>query len=283
MSKLFKIAIVIILLALLFPPYLPAQEGRGDGRVGGTVKDKEGNPIPEAKVTLKILSGVSSGARKMLGGSLSTSFEAQGKSTEKVVEGFYLETLSDKKGRWGIFGFATGEFKLTAEKEGYAPIEQIVRLTQMRRNPLYHIVLSTPDQTPEGKKENPSGNKLKMGNALFAEGKYEEALPYFEEYVKKNPEQYRMGVNLGNCYMALKKFDEAIKTFNTVIEGFQKENPNLTGNEIVATIYANIGEAYSNLNNLEQASVYYKKSMEILPPTDSLRSRSSKRNTSLSR
>lgn len=247
---------------------LSAQDGRGNGRVGGTVKDKDGNPIPDVKISLKILTGVSSGARKMLGDTLSTSFEAQGKSTENVENGFQLDVMSDKKGRWGLIGFATGEFKLVVEKEGYAPMEQMVRLTQMRRNPLIQIVLVKPEQTPEAKKENPSGGGLKMGNALFTEGRYEEALPYFQEYVKKNPDQFKMGINLGNCYMVLKKYDEAIKTFEAVIDGYKKENPNLKGIEQVATIYASIGEAYSNLEDLEQASAFYKKSMEVLPPTD---------------
>lgn len=88
-----------------------------------------------------------------------------------------------------------------------------------------------------------SGEGLKQGNALYSEGKYTEALPYFESFLEKNPTQFKMGINLGNCYMQLKKYEQAIKTFKMVVEGFKKETPNLKGNEKAATIYASIGEA----------------------------------------
>lgn len=257
---------LLIIMGLLFFQGLSAQEGRGNGRVGGTVKDAMGNPIPGAKISLKILTGVSSGARKMLGDSLSTSFESEGKTIEKIEGGYQMNILSDKKGQWGIFGFATGEFLLMAEKDGYEPMGKIVNLSQMKRNPLIHIVLQKSG-TPE-LKESPSGTGLKMGNALYNEGKYSEALPYFQESISKKPDQFEIGINLGNCYMALKKYEEAIKTFMDVISGYQKNNPELKGNDKAATVYASIGEAYNILEKYDLALTYYKKSMEIVPPTD---------------
>jgi tetratricopeptide (TPR) repeat protein len=113
-----------------------------------------------------------------------------------------------------------------------------------------------------------SGEGLKKGNALYKEGKYSEALPYFEGFLKKNPNQFKMGINLGNCYMQLKQYQKAIKTFKMVVEGFKKETPNLKDNEKAATLYAGIGEAYGALDNLDEAAVYYKKSMELFPPRD---------------
>lgn len=268
MNKQLKTSIIIILL-LVLSQGLSAQEGRGNGRVGGTVKDKMGAPIQGAKIVLKILTGVSSGARKMLGDSVAGSFEAEGKTTEKIEEGCRWEIISDRKGQWGIIGFASGQFLLTAEKEGYAPFQHNLTMSQMKRNPLIHIVMVKPEQeeTP-GKTESPAGAGLKIGNTLYSEGKYEEALAYFQECMSKNPGQFEIGINLGNCFMALKKYDEAIKAFLEVIEGYKKEKPELKGFEKAATIYASIGEAYSILGNFEQATEYYKKSMEVLPPTD---------------
>lgn len=256
-------------MLLLLSQGLSAQEGRGNGRVGGTVKDKMGAPIPGVKITLKILTGVSTGARKMLGDTLSGAFEAEGKTTEKVEESCQWEIVSDKKGQWGIIGFASGQFILTAEKEGYAPFEHDFTLSQMRRNQLIHIVMVKPEQeeTP-GKIESIAGTGLKIGNTLYSEGKYVEALAYFQECMSKKPDQFEIGINLGNCFMALKKYDEAIKAYLDVIEGYKKEKSELKGLERAATLYASIGEAYSMLENFEQATIYYKKSMEVLPPTD---------------
>jgi tetratricopeptide (TPR) repeat protein len=268
MNKQSKLNITIIILLLLFQG-LWAQEGRGNGRVGGTVKDKMGAPIPGVKIVLKILTGVSSGARKMLGDSLSTSVEAEGKTTEKIEEGYQMEVVADKKGQWSLIGFATGQFLLTAEKEGYAAFRHNLAMTQMRRNPLIHIVMLKPEQEEAPEKiESPAETGLKIGNTLYNEGKYEEALSYFQESMSKNPDQFEIGINLGNCFMALKKYDEAIKAYLNVIEGYKKGKSELKGFEKAATLYASIGEAYSILGNFQQATVYYKKSMEVLPPTD---------------
>lgn len=275
MKKQLFITTVIIVTTLLLilsgPSGLLAQEGRGKGRIAGTVKDEEGKPIKDAKITLQILTGVSSGAQRALGDTLSTAYEVTGKTTTEVEQGFKLETQSDKTGKWGIFGFASGQFKFTAEKEGYTPLEQMVRLSQVRKNPLMHIVLK---KVPEVKIKTTTGvdqvaaEGFKKGNALYKEGKYSEALPYFESFLKKNPGQFKMGINLGNCYMQLKKYEEAVKTFKMVVEGFKKETSSLKGNEKAATIYASIGEAYGALNNFDEAAVYYKKSMELFPPRD---------------
>lgn len=265
----YKISVIaVILLLFSLSPVLFAQAGRGNGRVAGTVKDKDGNPIPGVKITLELLSGVSSGARKMLGDALNTSFEQEGKTTKTVEGGFVLECISDKKGKWGILGFATGEFRFSVEKEGYIPIVKTLRLTQMRRNPLIPIVLEKPGKIEPEKVEDLSRKGFSTGNALYKAGKYKEALPHFKKYVEEHPDKYKPAVNLGNCYMSLKQYAEAVETFKKVIEGFKKENPDLKGNTQVATIYANIGEAYSAMNNLDEAAGYYKKSMETAPPTD---------------
>ena len=123
-------------------------------------------------------------------------------------------------------------------------------------------------QAKESEVDKASGEKVKKGNELYKEGKYAEALSYFQTFVKENPKQFQVGINLGNCYMQLKKYENAIDAFKLVLEGFKIENPNLMGNEKAATICASIGEAYSALNNLEQAAAYYKQSMTILPPKD---------------
>lgn len=269
MKGKYQISVIGVISLLFFlSPVLFAQAGRGNGRVAGTVKDKNGAPIPGVKITLELLSGVSSGVRKMLGDTIHTALEQQGKTTKEVEKGFVLECISDGKGKWGILGFATGEFRFSVEKEGYIPIVQTLRLTQMRRNPLMQIVLEKPGQAEPKQVENLAGKGIKTGNSLYKLGKYNEALPYFKKYVEGHPDNFKMAVNLGNCHMYLKQYAEAIDAFKKVIEGFKKENPDLTGNTQAAAVCANIGEAYSALNNLEEAAIYYKKSMEISPPTD---------------
>ncbi len=231
--------IVTLALAFIFPSVLLAQEGRGAGRLWGTVKDQDGQPLKGVKLTLQSLSF-----------------------------NFSLETDSIADGTWAFFGFGRDLFKITAKKDGYAPIEYMQSLSGVNKNPQLDIVLTKEVKAKEPEVNKVSGEQIKKGNALYNEEKYAEALPYFKEFMKNNPKQYQIGINLGNCYMQLKQYESAINAFKKVIEGFKNENPNLKGNEKAATIYASIGEAYSTLNNLEEAAKYYKDSMALYPPKD---------------
>lgn len=229
----------MLALALTFPPALLAQEGRGTGRLTGTVKDETGQPLKGVEITLKALDF-----------------------------NFQLKTESIEEGVWGIFGFGMGRFEITAMKDGYIPYREGKQLSGINKNFPIDIVLKIEVKAKEPEVDKVSGEQIKKGNDLYKEGKYAEALPYFRKFLENNPKQFQSGINLGNCYMQLKQCEDAINAFKKVIEGFKNENPNLKGNEKAATIYASIGEAYSGLNNLEEAAKYYKESMALYPPKD---------------
>ncbi len=236
------VALAMIMIALVFSPTLLGQEGRGGGRLLGTVKDEKGIPLANVKLTL-----------------------------QSISYNFKLETESDEKGAWIIYGFGKDQFKITATKEGFIPFEHVQVLSGIQKNPQLDIVLIKEVKVKEpeiDKVDKAAGEKVKKGNDLYKEGKFAEALPYFQSFLKENPKQYQVGINLGNSYMQLKQYDEAIEAFKKVIEGFKSENPNLKGNEKAATIYASIGEAYSALNKLEEAAAYFKESMALYPPKD---------------
>lgn len=235
------IIVFVILLLLIGTSDIFAQEGRGGGRLTGSVNDKEGNPVADVKIFLQALS-----------------------------YNFNLETTSNAEGKWGLYGFGKDQFKITASKEGYAPFEIVQQLSGVNRNPFLELIMvkAAPQEIKDAGVDKAARTGLKKGNALYKEGKFQEALPHFTNFLAGNPDQYKMGINLGNCYLQLKRYEEAVKTFKQVIDGFKKDTPNLKGNANVASLYANIGEAYSSMNNLEEAAVNYKKSMEISPPTD---------------
>lgn len=242
MKKQLTLIVIIMTVLLLSSSFtLFSQEGRGSGRLVGTVKDKDGAPLENVKIVIQAMS-----------------------------YNFNMETTSDENGNWGFYGFGKDQFKVTANIEGYTPFEHILQLSGVNKNPLLDIVLAKipPQAIQDSKVDNASREGVKKGNELYKAGKYAEALPYFKNFVDGNPDQYKIAINLGNCYLQLKQYEDAIKAFQAAIEGFKKETPNLKGNANVASLYANIGEAYSGMENLEEAAVSYKKSMEILPPTD---------------
>ncbi len=264
-----KIILLITLSFMLFVLSTPlvSQEGRGKGRLAGWVKDEEGKALKDVKITIFQVSKVSSGGSKELDGISTT-----GKKDLKVSYNFKLETKSDKKGKWGIFGFASGNFEFKAEKKGYTTLNKIIKLSQMVRNPFMKLVLSKETEKKESKATNTKNKAMAMlvkkGNKLVKEKKYAEALPIFVDFVSKYPDNYKVAINLGNCYMELKDYKGAIKAFEIVIKGFKKDIPDLKGNKEVSVIYANMGEAHTGLKDYDKAAKAYKKSMDISPPTD---------------
>jgi len=142
----------------------------------------------------------------------------------------------------------------------------------MVRNPFMKLVLSKETEKKESKATNTKNKAMAMlvkkGNKLVKEKKYAEALPIFVDFVSKYPDNYKVAINLGNCYMELKDYKGAIKAFEIVIKGFKKDIPDLKGNKEVSVIYANMGEAHTGLKDYDKAAKAYKKSMDISPPTD---------------
>ncbi len=230
---------VLLAIVITCPVVLEAQEGRGTGRLVGTVKDETGQPLKDVAITLKALDF-----------------------------NFQLQTVTDADGIWGIFGFGMGRFEITAMKDGFKPFQDVKQLSGINKNPTMDIILIKEVKAKEPEIDKASGEQIKKGNELYKEEKYAEALPFFQGFLKNNPKQFQIGINLGNCYLQLKQYEDAINAFKKVLEGFKNENPNLKGNEKAASIYANIGEAYSLMNNLEEAAKYYKESMALYPPRD---------------
>lgn len=60
---------------------------------------------------------------------------------------------------------------------------------------------------------------LSAGEALYEEGKYEEAIKYLKEFDGKGDEAIEAGATcmIGDCYVNLKKYDEAISYFDKAI------------------------------------------------------------------
>lgn len=60
---------------------------------------------------------------------------------------------------------------------------------------------------------------LAAGEALYEEGKYEEAIKYLKEFDGKGDEAIQAGATcmIGDCYVNLKKYDEAISYFDKAI------------------------------------------------------------------
>lgn len=240
MKRIFFYSAIILLL--LSPAPLLAQEGRGKGRLVGEIKDDQGVPIAAASVTLRALK-----------------YE------------FELQAVSDEKGKWSLFGFAGGEYDLIIEKEGYTPLTWRQQLSGLTANPVQNLVLQKAPEVVVDPKAVPEEHLkwIKDAEALQKAGNYAEAADIYRQFLAAHPVHYRYQVNLGNCLLELKEYPSAIAAFESALAGLKIEKQgNLAGDQLAADLYSSIGTSWTALKDLPKAAESYKLSAQIAPPSD---------------
>ena len=240
--KKFKAVISFFLFMAVFSHFLLSQEGRGQARLKGVVKDKDGNPIEGAEVEL-----------------------------ESLVHKLSMRTKTDKEGRWFFLGLGKTVVKIKVSKEEYDPtiIPELNVSAFTLKNPEQEIVLKKITDVEILEEKDPRTLFLK-GEKLYIQGEYEKALDVFKKFVEEQPELYEARVNIGNCYIKLKQYDKAIEEFEFVLEKLKEGKNDLKGNEIASPIYASLGELYMDRDDLEKAREYFEKSITIDPSNHAL-------------
>ncbi len=225
---------VTCLLGALALPVL-AQEGTGTGRLFGYVTDKDKNPIEGAKITMEYLTAV----RK-------------------------LETTTDEKGKFTFLGLGKGTVRIKAEKQGFANAGNQTKVSGIKKNPLQYITMLTPVQQDPSLAVNLKA-KDDFGKAiqLLDNRKFNEALTLFQSCRDAKPKEYKISIFIGNTLMEMRRYDEALKEFNGVMDQIVAQKQEMAGNKDVAKIYAGMGDIYMRQDKFAKAEEYFKKSMEI--------------------
>jgi tetratricopeptide (TPR) repeat protein len=154
----------------------------GRGRVSGSVKDTQGNPIPGATVT------ATGGDRT-------------------------FEATTDDEGRWALLGFRTGAYEFTVTAEGFAPQAYNQQIRQTGRNPNMDFVLE-----PTGVSQSRVGNELlDEANSLYQAKQFTEAIAKYEELLVADPTLYQVYINIGLSYRELGNLDEAVASYEKVL------------------------------------------------------------------
>jgi tetratricopeptide (TPR) repeat protein len=255
MKNIMKICLATTIIFIIFSiPMLYAQ----DAKFRGMVKDEEGNPISNAKITLTLIKQ-----------NLSFSFE------------------TNKKGKFYRRGIEPGEYMLTVEVEGYQPLKQEIYIPvgeEMKMD----IVVAKEASVVEAK------NKFVQGVKLYQQGKFDEAIEAFNDVLSEKPDFAEGYYNLGMAYLrkgdvdiAQEKMEKAIELKPDFIEGYfglgqiyiEKKDEEKAA-EIFkkavdikpddAKIYANLGSLYFSLNKDNMALENLNKAKELdslLPDT----------------
>jgi len=240
-AVLFVVHTSLLILALSGPG-IYSQEGRGSGRLTGTVVDEAGKPVEGALITLEYL-----------------------QFTNK------LTAVSNAKGQWGFIGLGKGVISITTAKEGFSPSTIQLEVSGVKKNPEPKIILKrvTGNVAAEGLSDG-SKELLLQGNALFEQKKFAEALALYQQFIDKYPSLYKIGLNVANCYMELQEYDKAIAEYQKVLDGLNAEAADKKDPKLTAQVFSGIGDAYMRQNKFKEAEQYFKKSIEIDPADHAL-------------
>lgn len=169
---------------LLFAAFATAQ--MGTGRVSGTVKDQEGNPIAGAMVT------------------------AQTGDSGRV-----LEATSDDNGRWAILGFRSRTYDFAVQATGFMPYNYQAPMKQAGKNPDMDLIL---ERAQMGRSAGTGGGLLAEAQELHQAGRFDEALGKYDEVLAADPTVYQVNLNRGSVLRELGRPEEAKAAYRMVLD-----------------------------------------------------------------
>jgi len=182
---------------------------------------------------------------------------------QEAAGGLQMDTKTNKKGEWSFIGLGSGKWSLMASADGYAPYTQEVVVSQLEKNPRLTIKLKKATTGTPIIEDESSLKLLDEGNEFFKEGKYDTALTLYQEFLEKNPAAYQVLLNIGDCYREKGEIDKAMETYQQVIE--KARDDRAMGINMKAKALAAIGLVYLKQNNLEEATKYFKQSVDTAP------------------
>lgn len=243
-------AVILLFAGLILP-----QAYRGKGRIKGSIKDTDGNPVPG--VTVKLFH-------------------------VKSDSGFELK--SDEQGQWSGAWLRNGLWYLDFEKEGYIPKRLSLDLHEGGKNPDVEVALKKA-RAPLVPQE--VLDQLDKGNGLYSQGKFEEAIAEFKSILDKRPEFYQININIGNALMKKEDYASALcsyqkvldkdpanaealisagncyvelKDFPKALEAFKKiDKADITD----PVVLFNIGTIFTNNGETDKAIEYYSQSLVV--------------------
>lgn len=233
---LFWISAVLLIFLSSGSP-LAAQENLGRGRVTGTVVDEKGNPIEGALIVAESLQGSAK-----------------------------LEGASDKKGHFAIAGFGTGGWRITASKDGYVKSFVEMGVSQLKVNPLLTFTLKKITGMAAFFQDKASTDLFDKGNQLIEEGKYDEAVKVFEEFLVKYPEIYQTHLNIGSCFLKKGDLEKAASEFQLVLDKtFQMHGSYKKDAATSLRAFSGLGEISLKRDDFESAQKYFREALDVSP------------------
>lgn len=232
-----KLGIFSIAALILFGTavLLPAQENLGRGRISGTVVDEAGAPLEGALVIAQSL-----------------------QSTAK------LDGKTDKKGHFAIAGLGSGRWQVTASKEGYGTSSQEMNVSQLKSNPPLVLTIQKSSGLAALKSDTAQLELFDQGNTLLKEGKPDEAIKLFEDFLVKYPEIYQARLNIASAYLQKGDLEAAEARFRDVLEKIIAAHGDYAKDKATAVrAFSGLGEIGLKKNDFEAARKAFSEALAV--------------------
>jgi len=251
--KIFVFSGVLVSAFLLFLFSLPNLSGGQESVIKGSVVDKDGRSLKDAKI---VFLDASRGSR--------------------------FSTKSDKQGNFIKVGIPPGAYKVTVELENYFPFSAPLYLRFGIEESVKFILEKIPPRLDQDK-------DFEDGANLFGQKKFKEAIEPFKKSAEKFPDNPEVHYNLGLSYLksgdidnALISLEKALKLKPDILEAYfalgeaffgkgdgekalEAFNNAIKRQPDSARGYYNIGIIYHKNNYSDEAIRFFEKSIEINP------------------
>jgi tetratricopeptide (TPR) repeat protein len=250
-----KIYLIISLGFILFSSSIL---GAQDSKFRGTIKDEDGNPIPNGKIILTF-----------------------------IARNHSFDFKTNKKGKFYRRGIDPGEYMLAIDVEGYKPFKQKIYISVGQEYKMDIIMVKSV--SVEQVKTNVAKNKFDQGVRFYQQGKFDEAIEAFEDVIINKPDFAEGYYNLGMAYMRQGDPDRAIEVMDKAIElkpdfveayfgigqahidkGEEEQATEIFKKAVAinpsdAKIYVNLGALYFSANRDDLAMEAFLKAVELDP------------------
>jgi len=234
---LLNLGIFILVFLFFEKSFNLAQQQMGKGRISGTVVDENGQPLDGVLIVV-----------------------------ESPMTSAKLQGYSDKKGHFAVAGMGTGVWRITASKKGYNSSHIDMDVKQLTRNPPISFTLKKMAGFAALLADDESFQLFDKGNLLINEGKYDEALAIFDEFMKKYSEIYQVHLNIGSCYLKKGELNRAEAEFLLVLDKtIQTLGDYKADTATSLRAFSGLGEVYIQKGDFESAQKYFAKALEISP------------------
>jgi tetratricopeptide (TPR) repeat protein len=183
----------IVLAAALIVSVSPA--AAQTGRIGGTVKDGQGQPIKGATVTAE---------------------------NPQASPSTFTATTDDK-GRYSIIGLRSGTWKITASAPGFTPGGGSIPVRTIGApNPPVDIVLAPGATGPTGALAGVNTKELQgelqKAEDLLNQQQYDAAIAAYQAILTKTPALTMINMQVGRAYRMKKDYDSALGAYKKILE-----------------------------------------------------------------